>query len=269
MAFGSFFGGGPQQQRIQNPPQQQQQTGNPPEEKVEDTAEETNPFDDIFGEPDETQDETAPAGSTLVYGADGVVLGSMSADNVFTPKGQKPAAGPNQNESLATEIQNMIAAMNLKEDLVPEDFNPADPKQLRDLLNKSNQQTAMAVVQMTMKPMTVAFQQFSSDIKTFIGDSLKNNNQGTQAQQLFEREIPESKGEHGAMAKNMFENAMKRTKGDAKAAVAATRRALDALGIKNKPQGDPMAGGSGFKQGTAALDSMFSDLANNLNTNRK
>lgn len=161
-------------------------------------------------------------------------------------------------QQLARSIQQMIAGHTVAEDLIPADFNPADPKQLRDLLGKTQQQSIAVAVQAAFLPMQQVMKQFSTDMRAEFQSAIKQFGSGRDARSTLESVVPEiNSPEYGGLVQSMFDQAIKRKGATPKTASDNVRKALDAMGINKANQGSGGGGDSftgGFKTGKSALD---------------
>lgn len=149
------------------------------------------------------------------------------------------------------------------EDLIPEDFNPNDPRALRGILGAVQQQTAQATLQMMLIPMREAMSTLSEELKADFSKQLQNHGSQSTAQQTLARIVPEVNGEHSGMVKTLYGQAMKKKDATPEKAARAVRQALDALGIKGSgnQEGNPSdpSQGASRRSGSGALD-MYAPL---------
>ncbi len=258
--FNSFRSGGGQiahtqgaenQQEQMNGQQSQNGQAGPEEQEEESTF---APLVDIFGNEAEEEDESID---------DDEEEESRRGQGRQQQPGQQQQQAPGVEHQLAREIQTMLSGMNIGEDAIPEGFDPADPKQFRDVVGKIQQQTALATMQMAFKPMEAAMKQFGSEIRNEIKSMIQESTGGQQARQTLETLVPEAKNpELKGLVDTLFESARKKSKNPTEAA-QKVRKALDAMNIKSDSKrgsghSDPSEG-SAFKEGKAALD-MFAPL---------
>lgn len=212
---------------------------------------------------------------------DGTFLASLFADDDDSngdggDKNQSPGQQQNQNQNqnqnpdqnqdspeqqVSREIQDMLKKMSVSEDMIPDGFDPSDPKQFRDVMAQIQQQAAVQTMQMVFKPMQLAIQNLTQEMKTEIQNAMKQHGTESNAQQILRQFVPEADDpEHSGLVKTLFTQAQKKSKNHGDAA-KAVRRALDAMGIKGKQKGqsdsDPSSGG--YRTGKDALD-MFAPL---------
>ena len=210
----------------------------------------------IFGEEEEPDGQQDPNGNPIQPHQQGQ-QGQQQQQQV-QPQGQNP--NPNDpGAALAAEMNAVIKGLKIDESVIPEDFNPADSKQLRDLLGTVQQQGVMTAIQLAMKPMQLAMESQMKQIQTMVRNEINNGISGNDSQRTLREMVPEVDDENlGGMVKAMYDTALKKTKNPAKAA-GLIRKALDSMGLKkgggNSGGGDPFTGG--FKQGGSALDSFL------------
>jgi len=207
-----------------------------------------DPIVDIFGTGDDDDDEDKEE-----LDDDG---------NPIPPKPQLGADGkplPTQEEKVALTVQNMLKKMTIAEDAIPENFDPSDPKQLRDVLAKTQQTAAIQTMQIIMEPVKVAMQTMASEIRSEIQNAVKGLRSGSKAEEILESLVPEvNDPQLAGMVKNIFKQSQNKYKKPAEAA-QATRKALDAMGITRKGQSASDPSGEGLRSGNAALD-LFAPL---------
>jgi len=172
-----------------------------------------------------------------------------------------------EHEALAQELARGIQALTLPQDAFPENFDPTDPAQMTQVMQRTMQQTAMAAIQLSFRPMQAAMQQLTKDVKAEIQASLNGFGDQQRNRTTLNSIVPEAEDpQYAPMVNMLFEQAMKKKNATANQAAKAVRSALDAMGIRGSSSnrnsgGDPMAGG--FKEGKSALDA-FAPLPSNF-----
>lgn len=164
---------------------------------------------------------------------------------------------PTKQQTLAVQIQEAISKIGVTDDMIPADFDPSDPKQLRDLISKSNQATALQTIQLAFQPMQMAMEEQMERMAARIESQLSGfGNQQSEAAILKEL-VPEVEDpQYSGMVQTLFKQSResKDGKNNPKAAAQMVRNALNAMGVKpTKAASDPFSG-SGFKTGKDALD---------------
>lgn len=180
---------------------------------------------------------------------------------------------------VATEVNNLLKGITAPDDLLPENFDPNDPQQMRQVMTRAMQHSALNAMQITFKPMQVAMRQLAVDLQNQIRQELQGFGSKQSARQVFTRLVPEAETEeYGAMANGLFDQAMKKKGATAESAAKMVRAALDQFGIAKGRSGngggsnggggngDPFIGG--FKTGDAALDT-FAPLPKPRNQQRR
>lgn len=227
-----------QQQNNQNPSNQQQNNQNQiPDEELTEEERRRKALQAIYGEENQEADDE---------------------DNDPPPNEEDTPQAKAAN-AMAKKIAGMLQSTTLGADVIPENFDPTDPKQMLDVLNKSNQKTIMAAVQIAMQPVEAAIQQLSTDMVGRIESSLNNfsaNQHGNQvlAQLVPEANDPELKG----LVKDLYARGMKKKGATPDIAAKSVRAALDAMGLSTSQSNPKRTSGSefggGFKSGSDALD---------------
>lgn len=188
---------------------------------------------------------------------------------------QQPSGGGNQNQNqppnehdvLAQELARGIQQLTLPQDAIPENFDPTDPAQLTQVMQRSMQQSAMTAIQLAFRPMQVAMQQLTKDVKAEIQASLNGFGDQQRNRTTLTTIVPEADDpQYSPMVNMLFEQAMKKKGTNANQAAQTVRKALDAMNIRGGNQnrnsgGDPMSGG--FREGKSALDA-FAPLPGNF-----
>lgn len=178
-----------------------------------------------------------------------------------TPQEQRAAQLRAQETALATELNNAVNSIAFSEDMIPADFNPQDSKQLRTLLAKVSQESVKKSMQLMFKPMQSALVAMRDNMRLEMQNTNQQTQQTTVAEAALIRNIPIAGTKQMRPVVDMFFNrAMKKTNGDVRLAVIATRKALTAAGIKPgipQPQGRQQVQGrrpATNPSGAAALD---------------
>lgn len=168
-----------------------------------------------------------------------------------------------EEQAMATRMQNGLASMNLPEDVIPADFNAADPRQLRELLASVQRTTAKNTLALMFPPVQAAMKQLQDNMRMEIRNSQQGSVEKGQQEAALIRNIPAAANPKLRPVIDLaYGQALSRSKGDVKAAVIMTRKALIAMGMKigapatrqNQPTSRPQV-----TSGAAALD-MFAPL---------
>lgn len=167
-------------------------------------------------------------------------------------------------EDITKAMEDNVKGISMPEGMIPADFNPADPKQMRKLLTDAMQLGARHILNASFIPIRNALklQQFNTqkDVQTRLRSQTTRGND----QKTLEENIPAALDpENRTMVQTMFKRSQAKFPNNPKQAIAATKKALQAMNI------DPMlapksktnsSGSTGVKRGNDALDG-FAPLA--------
>lgn len=163
--------------------------------------------------------------------------------------------GNDEETALAGELANMLKGINVGEDMIPENFDPSDPKQFRDVLGKVQQQTAQATLQMAMRPMQLAMSNMLTHMREEIQSAVRNATGESKNEAALHALVPEANDPKlNGLVTTLHKQSLSKAKNPQQAA-QMVRRALDAMGIKSSGGGsnqDPSEGG--LRSGNNALD---------------
>lgn len=168
-------------------------------------------------------------------------------------------------KSLATEMAETIKKLSIPEDMIPEDFNPGDPKALRKLLGDVQQHTARNTLAIMFKPIQVSLERMQRDMRKEIDSRINGNASESKTRAMIEDAIPAA-SQKGAypVIKGLYDRALKKH-GKPNAAIQATKKAMKALGMslgENSPRGKNNDDRDSFRSGGDALDA-FAPLPRN------
>lgn len=160
-------------------------------------------------------------------------------------------------QAMADGIVNSIKGFKLSDDLIPDDFDGSDMKQLRALLTRTSQQSMLQTIQMIFKPMQASQDAFAREIRAEMARNIKTAGASNKIESALETLVPEIHDKAIApTVRGLHKLALEKHKNDATKAARMVRTALDAMGIKSKGgktnASDPS--GAGFRQGVSALD---------------
>lgn len=167
-------------------------------------------------------------------------------------------------KDLQTDMMNAIKGMSIPEEVIPDDFDPSDSKQLRGVLNDVQQRTALNTLSLVFKPVQVALTQMQTNMGKEIGRRIREATDSLGGQSVLAQEVPEiSDPKLGPMIRTM--DAAYKAKGKKPLERAKMiRKVLDTTGLKgkgNKSKNQSRSrrqqsthGNSGFLEGSAALD---------------
>lgn len=157
-----------------------------------------------------------------------------------------------QEQSIMKGIADLMKGLTPPEDLMGDDFNPNDPKAMRGMLAKVQQQTAQATLQMMLIPMKEAMTTLQTDLKADFAQQLQQFGGQSDAKAVLARIVPEVRGEHAGMVNTLYTQAMKKKGATPEKAAGAVRTALDALGIRSSNQAAPTDPSSGVSKRTGS-----------------
>lgn len=139
-----------------------------------------------------------------------------------------------QAEAIQKDITDAVASYHFDEKLIPEDFNPSDPQQLRDVLESSQRHAIAETMKMVFRPITRIMQDSEGQMQRIVQAALMQERGSTQTKTLLEQAIPIANDpQMGGVVKSVFNQAMKKT-GNPKAAIALTKAMLTKMNVNIK-----------------------------------
>ncbi len=170
-------------------------------------------------------------------------------------EGQDNEDGESDDESPQEAMRQMleagIAEFNIPEELIPEDFNAGDPRQLRELLANTQRTAIQHSLKLMFAPVQQALVDMQKTTDARIAEAVERGITGNNQRSLLESQIPLANDpESGPFVKMAYERALKNNKGDAKKAIAQTRKVLMSAGMQ--PDGRKMTRSN--RQGASGLD---------------
>lgn len=165
-----------------------------------------------------------------------------------------PAAQTRQiQEQLTTQLQQGLQSLTIPEDMIPEDFNPSDPKALRALLGKVQQTTAQNAIRLMFAPVQVAMGQLATTLRAEIASKANSTVNESAATRLLEANVPAARDPAlRPLVDVLFNQAKQRFPNDMRAQVRATRKAVAVMNLKSGSK--TARGRSGDSTGQKALD---------------
>lgn len=140
-----------------------------------------------------------------------------------------------KQEDVTNEILASIEGFSLPEDIIPDDFNPNDPKQLRAVMADSARHGMQAAISTMFKPIEIAMRRNERIMNQRIQDAVKGGISQDKTQDTLEKFVPAVKDPAmRATVENLFTQARKKEKDPAKAAQMVAR-GMKAMGMN--PQG--------------------------------
>lgn len=170
-----------------------------------------------------------------------------------------------ETKELAAKIEQMISGMSVDSADIPDDFDITDAKQFQEVLTKTQQKSAVAMMSITATMLQQVMGKFTNDIDTKIQNALQQHGSQSSEQQILESIVPQSKNpKYAGMAKHLFDMAKQKSRDPRKAAVAVNK-AFKTLGItdsggSDSKSKDSSGGSTSYKTGMSALDA-FAPLA--------
>ena len=166
---------------------------------------------------------------------------------------------------LKTNLEGLLEGMSLSDDVIPEDFDVSDPKQLREVIVASNRQTAQQILGMLIPVMNHGLGLAGKQMKHYIDAKGSQTKTQSTAAEAFQS-LGLTDKNHVTLGKSLFQQALKAQNGDVTKALKATRKSFAALGITVKAGSS--GGGSikgngaqihsvGEKKGVNALNDLF------------
>lgn len=160
--------------------------------------------------------------------------------------------------ALIEDMKKGLAAIQIPEDAIPDDFNPQDPKQLRDVLGGIQRSTAQAVIRIMWKPVEAAMKQthvrMRQEMRAMTRDGIGENS----LRERLNEAIPiAADPAYRQVVKTVVDQTKKKYPGDNAMIVKQTKRALQAMGINTSGSSDSGGNrnrGNGRQNSSAVLD---------------
>lgn len=181
-------------------------------------------------------------------------------DNSETPE-QRSERLRNEERDMAAQLQQGLDSFAFADDLIPDDFNPADPGQMREVLASAIRQGASMTMQLMFKPVNKALQTHNQNLRDYVAQHTQQNDGNQRFESMLARAIP-AVGDSlsGPMIKQLAETQRKRYPNDPQAAIRAVQKGMKAMGMstqRGRTQGNVPAGS---QSGPGMLDGFFSGL---------
>lgn len=157
--------------------------------------------------------------------------------------------------ALIAEMTGEISRYAVPEDMIPDDFNPSDPKQLRELLAQTGQRAIRTSLGLIMKPVAAAMGRMQEAQRAELNQRLANDRGRDTTESILLRNIPIAKSaKMRPIVDVIWNQALKRAKGNTADAVKATKKSLVAAGIGIGTPAKSSGNRQGAVTGKAALD---------------
>lgn len=138
-----------------------------------------------------------------------------------------------QQKALAKAMTDSIAAIGIPENAIPENFDPSDPKQFRDVVGAIQRQTAQETIKIMWQPVAAAMTQTIVRMRQEMSETMKNGISNNDLDSQIMKAIPSYKNPAFKAAIDVVrKQAERRFPGDNARIVAATRKGVQAMGIK-------------------------------------
>ena len=161
-------------------------------------------------------------------------------------------------KAIGEELKAMINGLTIPEDLIPEDFDPADPKQFRDVVGKIQRQTAALTLKAVFKPMAAALNQQAVRMRKEYQEYVEQHSSGSSIRSRLIDEIPAAGDrKHRQIVNMVMKQAATKFPKDQENQLRSARKALAALGITKNTR---TSGGQGRSSG-GSLDSVLDSFA--------
>lgn len=163
-----------------------------------------------------------------------------------------------QETQVGNELKATLDSLTLPTDLIPEDFDASDRTQLLALMNRVQTHTATNAVRAMLKPVQATLVRMATQLRQEQRQLVRDGIGKDGGQRLLAEEIPASGSKvHGPLIKQLFRQAQAKHPKDARAAIAATKKAMKMLDMNPDAMDSPNHRGNGdsaVREGTVALD---------------
>lgn len=216
-----------------------------------------DPFADIFAD-DENEEEEDDLIDPDSDGSGNITgdAASVLADLFKAPTGNgngngnpTPVKEPTPQEvqqQLADQLNAGFDSLTLPETIIPEDFNPNDPKAMRELLSNVQKSSARNAVALMMNPMQVALGIAVKNLRREMQSTSSSTVTESTTRSLLEANVPAyNNPQHRPVVEMLLNQAKIRFPGDPRAQVRMTKKAVVAMGIRsgsNAPSGNSRNG---------------------------
>lgn len=177
-------------------------------------------------------------------------------------QGQKAAVAASK------KLAEDIAALALGQDIIPENFDPGNREQLVGVLNTAQRNAVQNTLKLLLPVISMSMKAQRDSILGDVATRISGNNTQNQVQAMLEASIPEVRDPGvGPIIRTIFKQAQIRHPKKPAEAIAATKKALGALGVKlgaARGNDDTLPAGvirqqrqQGGNQGSGNLDAFF------------
>lgn len=188
------------------------------------------------------------------------------------PESLKTPADILDAKTMGEQLEAGFQGIRLPSDFLPEDFNPADRKQMSGLFQKAIELGARHALNLSFKPVENALKMHAHRTKVDLSTRIKDSSNLSSEEKFLEREIPAYLNPTvSQLVKGAFTQGKTRFPNDRAKAAAFAKKGLAAMGVDVNDSGVPNQGGrggsGGVKTGKDALD-MFAPVKTNTGPNR-
>lgn len=223
-------------------------------------ADNENGDDDGEGDGEYDEEEEEITGDASKFMRELFKAGGDSDNGGDEDEGESPEQMAAAEQAMATELQNSLNNLTLPEDIIPEDFDASDPKQLRALLNQVQINAATQAVKLTLRPVQATLGRVMTTVRREMKDTVRNGTDAMQETGALAEAFPGIENPVVApVIKMLYSQAKAKYPGNRKAAFAAVRKGLQAVGVDGSDTGKSgrrtSEDSAGIKTGNSALDS--------------
>jgi hypothetical protein len=170
-----------------------------------------------------------------------------------------------QYQQLIDNLNRSIEQLAVPEELIPEDFDATDPRQLRGLLSNVQKQTARNLLPLFMKPVELGLRRSTEMMQREITERVSNAMKEAKGDSVLEQLVPEiSDPKHRKMLRQLYSATAGTGKSEAQRA-RALRNFIDTSGLLKKgSKGNrsqtsqrTASPSAGIKTGRKALDAIM------------
>lgn len=186
-----------------------------------------------------------------------------SADSEYQQTPEDIEAG----KALGEKIKADLAAYDIPDAEIPADFDPNDPKQLKQILANTQRQAIGSTLQMIVPILNHALGNASKQLKHYVNTKGSETGAKSKIVEGF-RGLGASSPQEVALLKPIYQRALKAHGNDPAKAAVATRKAAKLMGVSlngSTPNGKGSNGknnntGTQTRSGAAALDDLFGKI---------
>jgi hypothetical protein len=175
--------------------------------------------------------------------------------------GDKESTPQEVQAELAKQINTGLAAITLPEDIVPEDFNPSDPKQMRSLLTNVSMHGARAAISLMMTPMQVGLGSMAKQLRKEMLTTASTTTQDSVTSRLLEANVPAYKNPKlKPMVDMVLQQAKTRFPGNPQAQVKVVRKIMASMGTRSGSSA-PRGNSRGRTNGESGALDLYAPMA--------